>query len=94
MPHRTKQDYVDFIAAHAPRMSVASLKRVARCVAEETKATKATKATPAASKPPKPPMVPQKPRTKPAPRVHFEDEAYSVVPSSPHDVLRDGQSRR
>lgn len=64
MPHRTKQNYVDFIAAHAPKMSVASLKRVARCVAEETKATKATK-------PPKPPVAPRE--TKPAPpRVHFE----------------------
>ncbi len=63
MPHRTKQDYVDFIAAQAPRMSVASLKRVARCVAEETKATKATK-------PPKPPAAQRE--TKPAPpRVHF-----------------------
>ncbi len=61
MPHRTKQDYVDFIAAQAPKMSVASLKRVARCVAEETKA----------SKPPKPPAAAPR-ETKPAPpRVHF-----------------------
>ena len=60
MPHRTKQDYVDFIAARAPKMSVASLKRVARCVAEEAKAPK----------PPKPPAAPRE--TKPAPpRVHF-----------------------
>ncbi len=64
MPHRTKQDYVDFIAAHAPKMSVASLKRVARCVAEETKERAAV------SKPPKPPAAQRE--TKPAPpRVHF-----------------------
>ena len=31
-----KQDYVDFIAARVPTMSVAALKRVVRCIHEET----------------------------------------------------------
>lgn len=67
MPQRTKQDYVDFIAAQAPRMSVASLKRLVRCIADETKrpvaATKSAGTKSAATK------------TKPpAPRVHFADD--------------------
>ena len=33
-----KQDYVDFIAARVPTMSVAALKRVVRCIHEETTA--------------------------------------------------------
>jgi hypothetical protein len=53
-----KQDYVDFIAARAPTMSVAALKRVVRCIHEET--TGKTK--------PKPTVCP------PPARVRFEDE--------------------
>ena len=63
MPQQKKQDYVDFIAARAPRMSVASLKRVVRCIVEETK------------KPGVASKAPKVHSTKPAPRVHFEDEA-------------------
>ena len=67
MPQRKKQDYVDFIAAQAPRMSVASLKRLVRCIAEETKrpvaATKSAATKSAAAKP-----------TPAAPRVHFADD--------------------
>ena len=70
MPQRKKQDYVDFIAAQAPRMSVASLKRLVRCIVEETKrpvaasaATKSAATKSAATK------------TEPAaPRVHFADD--------------------
>ena len=53
-----KQDYVDFIAARAPTMSVAALKRVVRCIHEETTAKTKPKAT----------------NAPPPARVRFEDE--------------------
>jgi hypothetical protein len=70
MPQRKKQDYVNFIAAQAPRMSVASLKRLVRCIAEETKsaATKSAATKSAATKS-------AATKTNPAaPRVHFADD--------------------
>jgi hypothetical protein len=54
-----KQDYVDFIAARAPTMSVAALKRVVRCIHEETTGKTKPKAT----------------GCPPPARVRFEDEA-------------------
>jgi hypothetical protein len=55
-----KQDYVDFIAARVPTMSVAALKRVVRCIHEET--TGKNKPKPANTGCP------------PPARVRFEDE--------------------
>ena len=63
-----KQDYVDFIAAQAPLMHVSSLKRVVRCIVEETR-PKPTRPRPAPTKPTAPPS--KKPATA---RVHFQDE--------------------
>ncbi len=54
-----KQDYVDFISARVPTMSVAALKRVVRCIHEET---------PAKNKPKLNTGCP------PPARVRFEDE--------------------
>ena len=66
---KKKQDYVDFIAAHAPKMSVASLRRVARCIAEETR-------------PPKP-KQPAAPAKAPKARVRFDDAALAPRRESP-----------
>lgn len=62
-----KQDYVDFIAEQAPCMHVASLKRVVRCIVEETRPVRP------AAKPTKPTVAPSKHKPATA-RVHFQDE--------------------
>ena len=68
-----KQDYVDFIAEQAPCMHVASLKRVVRCIVEETRPVRPVRPVRPAAKHTKPTVAPSKHKPATA-RVHFQDE--------------------